>query len=324
MRIKKLLAVLLLGTLVLGLAGCGTDKGKAQEASNGQGEDLADKTVAIATPYLTSATTKMMVAELEEGLAQAGLETNTVGTADYAELASRLEDLVTMQVDALVLVSVDVTEIQTQVQHAIDAGIPVFGVDSGYIEGMQVNATSDNYAMGEMMTTYLFHELMHDEGTVVALTHRPHPGVIKRSEAFDALRADYPNITLLTEQHVDVPNQVENARQLTENLCLSYPNKGDITAIWCGWDEAAIGAAQALADNGREEILVIGVDGNEQAVALIEQGSPLIATVAQDFTGMCELVTSNVTALLQGQSIETGEKYVPGKLIVKDGEDKQE
>lgn len=48
-----------------------------------------------------------------------------MGTADYAELANRLEDLVTMQVDALVLVSVDVTEIQTQVQHAIDAKIPV-------------------------------------------------------------------------------------------------------------------------------------------------------------------------------------------------------
>lgn len=317
MRLKKLLAVFLLGTLIMGLTGCATDKGNQQEASSGEGERLAGQTVAIATPYLTSATTKMMVEQLETGLAAAGVETNTVGTADYAELANRLEDLVTMQVDALILVSVDVTEIQTQVQHAIDAKIPVFGVDSGYIEGMQVNATSDNYAMGELMTNYLFHDLMHDEGTVVALTHRPHPGVIKRSEAFDALLAEYPDITLLTEQHVDVPNQVENARQLTENLCLSYPQKGDITAIWCGWDEAAIGAAQALKDNGRDEIMVIGVDGNEQAVALIEQGSNLVATVAQDFDGMCSIVTDDVTALLKGQTIETGEKYAPGKLIVR-------
>ena len=109
MRIKKLWAILLLGTLVVTLAGCGSDKGTAQEK----------KTVAIATPYLTSATTKMMVAELESGFDQAGLETHTVVTADYAKLASRLEDLVTMQVDALVLVSVDVTEIQTQVQMCI-------------------------------------------------------------------------------------------------------------------------------------------------------------------------------------------------------------
>lgn len=320
MKMKKLVAMFLVGLMALNLAGCGSDQqDAASDQGQGQAEALAEKTVAIATPYLTSATTQMMVTELEEGLQNAGVGTNTVGTADYAELASRLEDLVTMQVDAIVLVSVDVSEIQTQVQHATSAGIPVFGVDSGYMEGMQVNATSDNYAMGEMMTTYLFHDLMQDEGTVVALTHRPHPGVIKRSEAFDALRADYPGITLLTEQHVDVPNQIENARQITENLCLSYPNKGDITAIWCGWDEAAIGAAQALRDNGREEIMVIGVDGNEQAVALIDEGSNLVATVAQDFTGMCEIVTNDVVALFEGQPIETGEKYAPGRLIVQDG-----
>lgn len=65
MRIKKLLAVFLLGTLIMGLTGCATDKGNQQEASSGEGERLAGQTVAIATPYLTSATTKMMVEELE-------------------------------------------------------------------------------------------------------------------------------------------------------------------------------------------------------------------------------------------------------------------
>ena len=64
--------------------------------------------------------------------------------------------------------------------------------------------------------------------------------------------------------------------------------------------------------------MVIGVDGNEQAVALIDEGSNLVATVAQDFTGMCEIVTNDVAALLQGQPIETGEKYAPGQLIVQD------
>lgn len=316
-RMKRLSSILLLLALAVTMTAC--ESSDQQQSSNheegGQGASLQDKTVAIATPYLTSATTQMMVTELEQNLATAGVETHTVGTADYGELASRLEDLVTMQVDAIVLISVDVSEIQTQVQHAIDADIPVFGVDSGYIEGMAVNATSDNYAMGEQMTAYLFHDLMNDAGTVVALTHRPHPGVIKRSEAFDVMLADYPDITLITEQHVDVPNQIENARQIVENLCLANPDKGSITAIWCGWDEAAIGATQALMDNGRDEILVIGVDGNEQAVQLIEQGTNLVATVGQDFSGMCEIVVQDILAQLAGEEIETGEKYAPGELI---------
>ena len=70
----------------------------------------------------------------------------------------------------------------------MDAGIPVFGVDSGYIDGMQVNATSDNYQMGQLIVNYLFDDLMGGQGTVITLPHRPHPGVVKRYEAL----ASYP------------------------------------------------------------------------------------------------------------------------------------
>ena len=48
-----------------------------------------------------------------------------------------------------------------------------------------INATSDNYAMGQLITKYLFEDLMGGKGTVIALTHRPHPGVVKRCEAFE-------------------------------------------------------------------------------------------------------------------------------------------
>ena len=37
---------------------------------------------------------------------------------------------------------------------------------------------------------------------MIALTHRPHPGVVKRCEAFDDAIAANDKIPLITEQHI--------------------------------------------------------------------------------------------------------------------------
>ena len=215
------------------------------------------------------------------------------------------------------LISADPVLVLSQLEVAFEAGIPVFGCDSGFVEGMQVNATSDNYMMGEDITRYLFDELMDGKGTVIALTHRPHPGVVKRSIAFDDLLKEYPDIKLITEQHVEVPGPIESARTIMENLLLSKSEKDSITAVWCAWDEPAIGATQALMDAGRSEVLVIGVDGNSQAVELINEGNNLKATMAQNFEGMANIVVTEIVKLFSGEEVVPGDQYAPALLITK-------
>lgn len=323
---KRIISFLAALTMGLSLTACSTDSpasssAPASKASSSQVEESGstakgDKTVAVLTPYLSSVTTNQMVEFIEKGLSDQGVNVNSVDTkGDFAALASRIEDTISSKVDAIVLVSADPSQVANQLKLAFDAGIPVFGCDSGFIEGMTMNASSDNYAMGKEITKYLFDDLMKGKGTVISLTHRPHPGVVKRSEAFDDLMKEYPDISLITEQHVEVPNPIENARKIVENLLLANPEKGSITAIWCAWDEAAIGATQALQEAGRDEVLVTGVDGNEQAVSLIESGSNLKATMAQNFEGMAKLVVDDVMVVLNGGSVEAGDKYAPATLI---------
>lgn len=302
---KKHYAIVLFVVLMLSLA-VGTVFAEGPEGKN----------VTILTPYMSSVTTNQMADYLKTSLEKEGVKVTIVDTkGDMAQFASRIEDTVSAKVDAMVIISVDPAQVATQLQTAFDAGIPVFGIDSGFIEGMMVNATSDNYAMGKQITTYLFDDLMDGEGSIIMLTHRPHPGVVKRCEAADDMLVDYKNIKLITEQHVDVPNPIENARKIVENLLLSNSEKGSITAIWAGWDEPAIGATQACQDAGRDEIIVIGVDGNSQAVEMIEEGTNLKATVAQDFEGMSNIVSEEIVKMFNGETIEPGEKYAPGKLI---------
>ena len=279
--------------------------------------EMTGKQVALMTPYLGSVTTNQMVEYLKADLESKGAVVTVINTNnDFAELASRIEDVaISGQTDAIVLVSADPSQVANQLQDAFDAGIPVFGVDSGFIEGMAVNATSDNYQMGELIIHYLFDELMDGKGTVIALTHRPHPGVVKRCNALDDILKDYPEITLITEQHVPAEQPINDAQNIVENLLLANAEEGSITAIWAAWDEPAIGATQALKEAGRDEVIVTGVDGNQQAVALIAEDSNLKATVAQNFEGMVTIVVDEMEKLFDGQEIEFGEKYAPATLI---------
>lgn len=275
------------------------------------------KTVAILTPYLSSTTTKQMADILETNIKAKGWSSTTVDTKnDFAALASRMEDLVTSQVDAIVIISADPSQIADQILLADQAGIPVFGCDSGFIEGITVNATSDNYQMSELITNFLF-ENMNNAGNLVVLTHRPHPGIFKRNEKLDELLAQYPNIKLVTEQHVDVPNPIENARTVMENILLGNAADGAITAVWCAWDEAAIGAVQAINDAGRSGIIVTGIDGNAQAKEYIDQGSALIGTIEQNFAGMAEIVVAELEQYFNGVTLTRGDKYAPATLYKK-------
>ena len=279
--------------------------------------EMTGKQVALMTPYLGSVTTNQMVEYLKADLEAKGAAVTVINTNnDFSLLASRIEDVaVSGQTDAIVLVSADPSQVANQLQDAFDAGIPVFGCDSGFIEGMAVNATSDNYQMGELIVHYLFDELMEGKGTVIALTHRPHPGVVKRCIAFDEIIKDYPDIQLITEQHVPAEQPINDAQSIVENLLLANAEEGSITAVWAAWDEPAIGATQALKEAGRDEVIVTGVDGNQQAVALVAEEGSLKATVAQNFEGMAAIVVEEMEKMFDGQEIEFGEKYAPATLI---------
>ena len=140
---KRIVAILTVGILT------GMTMGIAVAAEE---SSLEGKNISIMTPYLGSVTTNQMVEYIEAKLSDAGAKGSVINTDnDFAELASRVEDTVSSGTDGIVLVSADPNQIANQLQDAFDYDVPVFGCDSGFIEGMQINATSDNYQMGELI-----------------------------------------------------------------------------------------------------------------------------------------------------------------------------
>ena len=254
------------------LTGCSTEADETTAATT-----AAEAETTTAAVGESAVTTNQMAGYIKEDLEAEGAEVFVIDTAnDFAELASRIEDVVSSGTDGIVLVSADPNQVANQLQDAFDADIPVFGCDSGFIDGMQINATSDNYQMGELIVRYLFDDLMGGKGTVIALTHRPHPGVVKRCEAFDDIIKEYPDIKLITEQHVPAEQPINDAQDIVANLLTANPEKDSITAVFAAWDEPAIGATKALQEAGRDEVIVTGVDGNEQAIEMINADTMLV------------------------------------------------
>lgn len=274
------------------------------------------KRIAILTPYLASVTTNEMIQAIVAFAREKGWEATVIDTkGDFGALANRWEDVIAQGVDAIVMGMGDPNQFKKQIEMANAAGIPVFGGDAGYIEGMVCNVTSNNYVLSAQITSYLIDKLQ-GKGKIAKLYHSAHPGVQKREVIFDAIVKNTPGIEVVAEHWVQVPGPIEDARQAVQNILLAHP---DLNAIWAAWDEPAIGAALAIKEAGKEgQIIVTGIDGNRQALEMIRDGSPIIATVKQDFVEIARILVEQIEKVFNGEEVQERVLYAPSPLVTRE------
>ena len=87
----------------------------------------------------------------------------------------------------------------------------------------------------------------------------------------------------MTQQQIDVSSMVQSGNKITTDLLTAHPEPGAITGVWCGWDDPAIGAAQAIMAAHRSGIYRDGHRRQPPGGQLDPKGSPLVATVKQRF-----------------------------------------
>lgn len=280
------------------------------------GQDDAP-TVVVMTPFLAQPGTQLMVENFEAAAAAKGWEVNVIDTnEDIAALVSRMEDVVLQGVDAIVI-NVDPTQIAPGLQAAADAGVPVFGMDSGADPLLVTNVTSNGYTMAAETATYVVDRL-NGEGNVVMFIFEPYPPVQKRGAIARAIFENTPDITIMDAITPSFDNgPLEGARNAMEAVLLANPEPGSIDAVWAAWDDPALGAVQAIEDAGRadEGIIVVGIDATQQARDVIAAGGNFEATVAQDFAGIAQTVADLVEQYLAGEEITQTNYYVAANLV---------
>lgn len=271
--------------------------------------------VALLTYAASNETTKYVCDVIQKLGAEKGWTVEFTDTAgDFNKLNTSIEDAVTRKVDAIVLPMIDPTQVSKGLAAAKEAGIPVFGVDSAAGNGIMVNVTSDNTALGTLSAETLAKKINY-KGNIIEFVHDPHPGVRERAVAAEAVFAKYPDIKIIERQHVEVPGPLDSARKSMEDFLVSYPGENDIAGVWAAWDEPALGVLQACQASNQTNIYITGVDGQPFAKAEILKGGQFFATVSQDFDGMASKTVELIQNYLNGKAPEQDTFKIPGVLF---------
>ena len=228
--------------------------------------------------------------------------------------ASNLQDAVSRGVDAIIITMSDLRASKAAIDVAFDAGIPVFSVDSGYVDGIQVDITTNNWAMSADVSTYLLDQ-MGGKGSLIFFRMAEHHGTRKRGDVMKAILKEYGDVNVLAEHNIDYTAFFEDATSTMQDYVVRFGQ--DIDAVWAPWDEPAQATINVMKRTGIKEVKVIGIDGHPQAIAEVcKPNSMMIATVSQPFEGMGKQVGEWIQAIIAEGAPR--EEVIPSNIFYMD------
>ena len=185
------------------------------------------------------------------------------------------------------------------VKKAKDAGIPTFLIDREINEdGAAISQIVANNYQGAKAIAEVWVEAMGEEGKYAELLGKEsdtNAGV--RSSAFHEVIDQYPDLEMVAQQ--------TEAFDKTEAILQANP---DLDGIICGNDTMLEGAAAACEAAGLS-IPIIGVDGSDEAAALIRDGKAT-GTALQQLALMTQMAVEQADAYLKDGSTGLDEKQL--------------
>ena len=290
---RKVMSMILAVTMAAGiLAGCGSspqeapaettpaaesaDTGEtAQEAEAADGEA---KTIGAIYWSLNNNFMVFLKNNIEARAAELGYETIAMDSGSNTETElNNVEDLISKNVDLVILVPMDSEGSSNAVKLLNEANIPVITVDRSTTEGEVVTSiATDNYAGGKRAGEFAV-EKLEGKGKVAIL--RGTLGTNLETERYNGF-ADAINgteIEIAAEQSADFDRT--EAFNTIENILQANP---DINLVYAENDEMCLGVAKALEAANRSDIMVVGFDGAQETLEAIKAGT-VTGTVFQQF-----------------------------------------
>lgn len=228
---------------------------------------------------------------------------------DILKQQDQIKAFVAEGVDAIVVVPVDTSATEPIIDITKEAGIPVIFVNRNPFSDIEVEDIPENayYVGSESIDAGLFQaeylvELLGTEepvGYAILVGLLSNEAAVARTEGNKQILDQYPNYTLLAEKNGDW--QRDQGLTITENWLTAYGD--ELKAILANNDEMALGALEALEANGREDVIVMGVDLIDDAKTAILDGR-LDASVLQDAKGQGEGAMKIAVDILSGIEVD--------------------
>ncbi len=193
-----------------------------------------------------------------------------------------LENAISKGYKAIAVAPISADNLNNAVADATSKGIYIVNIDEKInMDGLKALGgavysfvSTDNVAVGRMGAQYIV-DRIGGKGEVAIIEGKAGAasGENRKQGATEAFSAD--GLKLVESQPADWDRT--KAYDLATNYINKYP---DLKGIYCCNDTMAMGALEAVKNAGKD-ILVVGTDGNDDAMASVQAGE-LAATVAQD------------------------------------------
>lgn len=252
---KKILGVIVLVLVAAFVAACGANGG-------GGGGGFEDSEIVVVMPAAEHGWIAAVIffAEqrgqelLDEGLGGFRLLTS----ANIAEQAAQLDELISQNVDVIVLFPHS-DELDFAAQRVVDAEIPLFVFNRNVNVDFNSRLLGSNLLIGGESGRKIA-DVLGGEGIVAAISV---PAVgstnYERHNSFQDAIADYPGIEIINITTTAI--SIEEALTVTTDLLTAHPH---IDAIFTIDDSLSLGALQAIREAGRTDIRVINGSGGSQ------------------------------------------------------------
>ena len=277
MKKKMMSAILCLAMVATMAAGCSNGNSGGSDGDSGSSGDGEKKyTIGLSQGTMNH---PFRVAMVDENVAYA--EENypefeviaTDGQNDSATQAQDVEDLLARGIDLLIISPLTSDALTPVCQKAMDQGIPVVTLDRNVECDVTCFIGAENKPMGVASADKLA-EALDGKGKIVEIQGTAGASAtIDRHDGFaEQLEAEYPDMEIIATQYCDYLR--EDAMTFMDDTLQRF-GPGEIDAIYCHNDEMALGALEALRAAGREdeEILIVGMEGSEDAFKEIEAGN---------------------------------------------------
>ncbi len=312
LAIVAILVVVLL-SLIGALSGCAKTEepvAVAPPAGVSAPPEATGELIVYSAPDLNNTYWLRVSAGVEEGAKLAGYKLQTLDAQGKADKQlSDIQNILQKKPKALLISPYESDPIVPAVKQANEAGVPVIIVDIG-ISGGEYAALiiSDNFAGGKLAGEWMAKELGKGAKVAHIQCQLGAENAQKRGKGFEEA-AKAAGLQVVAKQPAD--SDRSKALTVMQNMLQAHK---DIKGVFCQNDEMALGALRACETAGRDDVLICGFDGNNEALEAIKAGK-VGATIAQQPE---EMGKSAVDFVKQLGTLEPGKEVdVPVVLVTK-------
>ncbi|ENA36061.1 hypothetical protein HMPREF1487_05425 [Pseudomonas sp. HPB0071] len=252
-----------------------------------------------------------MQARAKEIPGGASLQLEEAG-GDVVRQLGQVENFISQKVDAIIVNPADTAATRKITERVTQAGIPLVYLNSrpevdSFPAGV-VFVGTDERRIGQMQMEYLAEKMGGKGNLAIILGRLAHDDTRKRTTGVKDVLAKYPDIKVVEEQSANWER--DKGMDLMSNWLLSGKA---IDAVAANNDEMGIGAAMALRQAGRKDVMVGGVDGTADGLAAIKRGL-LSVTVYRDTVGIGAGSVDAAVRLVNKENLQ-GDIWVPVQLV---------